>query len=43
MAKKTGLGKGLDAIFPVNKEKNEKINENEIEQKIKNKEVEPNQ
>lgn len=42
MPKKTGLGKGLDAIFAVNMEKDEKINENEVVQKLKIIEVEPN-
>ena len=40
MAKKTGLGKGLDALFTNNIE--EEIRDNEIIEKLKITEVEPN-
>ncbi len=41
MAKKTGLGKGLDALFANNIE-NEEIKDNEVIEKLKITEVEPN-
>lgn len=41
MAKKTGLGKGLDALFANNIE-NEEIRDNEVIEKLKITEVEPN-
>lgn len=42
MAKKTGLGKGLDALFVSNITENEEIKDNEIIEKLKITEVEPN-
>lgn len=42
MAKKTGLGKGLDALFANNIEVEENIKENEVIEKLKITEVEPN-
>lgn len=42
MAKKTGLGKGLDALFTSNIPENEEIKDNEIIEKLKITEVEPN-
>ena len=41
MAKKTGLGKGLDALFANNIE-DEEIRDNEVIEKLKITEVEPN-
>lgn len=42
MAKKTGLGKGLDALFSSNVPEEEQKKENEIVQNIKVTEIEPN-
>lgn len=42
MAKKTGLGKGLDALFATNDIEDEKIQEGEIVQQLKLIDVEPN-
>lgn len=42
MAKKTGLGKGLDALFASSVPENEEIKDNEIIEKLKITEVEPN-
>jgi len=42
MAKKTGLGKGLDALFASNNVVEEEIRENEVIEKLKITEVEPN-
>ena len=44
MAKKTGLGKGLDALFSdkIQNEKEEQIQEGEVVQNLKIIEVEPN-
>lgn len=42
MAKKTGLGKGLDALFSANVPEEEQKKENEIVQNIKITEIEPN-
>ena len=42
MAKKTGLGKGLDALFASNNVVEEEIKENEVIEKLKITEVEPN-
>jgi len=42
MAKKTGLGKGLDALFASNNVVDEEIKENEVIEKLKITEVEPN-
>lgn len=42
MAKKTGLGKGLDALFASNIDVSEKIKDNEVIEKLKITEVEPN-
>ena len=42
MAKKTGLGKGLDALFSSNVPAEEEINEGEVIQNIKLSEIEPN-
>ena len=42
MAKKTGLGKGLDALFSANVPEEEQKRENEIVQNIKITEIEPN-
>lgn len=42
MAKKTGLGKGLDALFSTNPFEEEEIKENEIVKNLKIIEVEPN-
>lgn len=42
MAKKTGLGKGLDALFANNVDIEEAIKENEVIEKLKITEVEPN-
>jgi len=42
MAKKTGLGKGLDALFSSNINAEEEINEGEVIQNIKLSEIEPN-
>ena len=42
MAKKTGLGKGLDALFSNNVDVDEVLKENEVIEKLKITEVEPN-
>lgn len=42
MAKKTGLGKGLDALFANNVSEEEQLKENEIVQSLKVIEIEPN-
>lgn len=42
MAKKTGLGKGLDALFSNNVDVEEVLKENEVIEKLKITEVEPN-
>lgn len=42
MAKKTGLGKGLDALFTNNMDIEETLRENEVIQKLKITQVEPN-
>ena len=42
MAKKTGLGKGLDALFAVNDIEDEKIKEGEVVESLKLIDVEPN-
>lgn len=42
MAKKTGLGKGLDALFSSNVPEDENIKENEVVENLKIIEVEPN-
>ena len=42
MAKKTGLGKGLDALFTSNNIEDEEIRDNEVIEKLKITEVEPN-
>lgn len=42
MAKKTGLGKGLDALFANNIDDEEIVKENEVIEKLKITEVEPN-
>lgn len=42
MAKKTGLGKGLDALFASNAPEEENIKENEVVENLKIIEVEPN-
>jgi len=42
MAKKTGLGKGLDALFSNNIPEEENIKENEVVENLKTIEVEPN-
>ena len=42
MAKKTGLGKGLDALFASNIDVSEEIKDNEVIEKLKITEVEPN-
>lgn len=42
MAKKTGLGKGLDALFTSNMPENKEIDDKEIVRKLKITEVEPN-
>ncbi len=42
MAKKTGLGKGLDALFSSNSDLDEEIKDNEQIEKLKITEVEPN-
>lgn len=42
MAKKTGLGKGLDALFTSNMPENKEIEDKEIVRKLKITEIEPN-
>jgi ParB family chromosome partitioning protein len=42
MAKKTGLGKGLDALFSNNVDLDEEVKENEVIEKLKITQVEPN-
>ena len=42
MAKKTGLGQGLDALFSSNMDLNEEIKDNEVVEKLKLTQVEPN-
>ena len=42
MVKKTGLGKGLDALFATNVDVEETLKENEVIEKLKITQVEPN-